>query len=111
MAAHFTAEMVVAMLQEELDEEGMCPGSESETSDDDDPDYLPQGQAGVVGLSGNPALLHEEDFSDDAEDSSDDAEDSSDESSEKETQPSLIDSVKMDLTGMRIPHSWQNKKP
>lgn len=96
MAAHFTAEMVVAMLQEELDEEGICPGSESETSDDNDPDYLPQGQAGVVGVSGNPALLHEEDFSDDSEDSSD-------ESSEKETQPSLIDSVKMDFTGMRIP--------
>lgn len=82
MAACFTAEMVVAMLQEEPDEEdeeAICPGSESETSDYDDPDDLPQGQAGVVGVSGNPALLHEED-------SSDDAEDSSDESSEEETQ-------------------------
>lgn len=34
------------------------------------PRLLPQGQAGVVDVSGNPVLLHEEDFSDDAEDSS-----------------------------------------
>lgn len=47
-------------------------------SDDDDPEYLPQGQAGVVGVSGDPALLHE--------DSSDDKDDSSDESSEDESQ-------------------------
>lgn len=80
MTVHrLTAEMVVEMLHEgpdEEDEEGIGPDSESEISgDDDDPVYVPQGQAGVVGVS----FLNEED-------SSDDIEDSSDESSEVETQ-------------------------
>jgi len=44
-----------------------------------DLDYVPQGQAGVVGVSRNPALLDEED-------SFDEIEDSPDESSEEETQ-------------------------
>ena len=71
----FTAEMVAAMIQEELneeDEEAICSESESENSDDDDPEY------GVVGVSGDPALLHE--------DSSDRKDDSSGDSSEEETQ-------------------------
>lgn len=41
MAAHLAAKMVVGMLQEEPDEKAICPGSESESSDDDDPDSLP----------------------------------------------------------------------
>ncbi|KAL7369940.1 hypothetical protein ABVT39_013743 [Epinephelus coioides] len=71
--------MVVEMLQKGLDQEdedGIGPDSESEISDDDDdPVYVPQGQAGVMGVS----LLNEED-------SSDDKEGSSDESSEEEIQ-------------------------
>lgn len=54
------------MLQEQPDkedEQAICPDSESETFDDDDPDYLSQGQAGVVGVSGNQAVLHEEEDS------------------------------------------------
>ncbi|KAL7384939.1 hypothetical protein ABVT39_012094 [Epinephelus coioides] len=95
----FTAEMVVQMLHEEPDdedEEAICPDSESEISDDDDDsDYFPHGQTGAVGMSGNPALLHE--------DSSHDREDSSDESSEEESQTQSNRLSKMGLTGMRIP--------
>ncbi|XP_056869731.1 piggyBac transposable element-derived protein 4-like [Takifugu flavidus] len=73
----FTAEMVVEMLQKGLeDEDGIGPDSESEISyTDNDPAYVPQGQAVVMGES----LLNEED-------SSDDQEGSSDESSEEEIQ-------------------------
>ncbi|KAL2095507.1 hypothetical protein ACEWY4_010226 [Coilia grayii] len=76
-----TAEQVLEMLQQEPDEDGeaIFTDSESDISDDDDPEYLPQDQAGVVGVSGDPAFLHEEQ-------SSQDSEDSSDESSEEETQ-------------------------
>ncbi|KAL1260140.1 hypothetical protein QQF64_007967 [Cirrhinus molitorella] len=72
--------MVVEMLHEEQDEEDeaiLSPDSESEISNADDLDYVPQGQSGVVGV--NPALPDEED-------SSDDFEDLSDESSEEKTE-------------------------
>lgn len=65
MSAPFIAGKVVVMLQEEPreeDEEAICPGSQSDTAVDDDPDYLPECQAGDVGVSGNPALLHKEDL-------------------------------------------------
>lgn len=77
----FTAEEDVELLQQEPDEdeEAICTDPESDISDDDDPEYLPQDPAGVVGVSGNPAFLHEEE-------SSQDSEDSSDESSEEEAQ-------------------------
>lgn len=90
----FTTEMVLAMLQQEPneDEEAVFSVSESEISDDDDPDYLPQDQAGG-GLSGNPAFLHE--------DSS--HEESSDESSEEETQ---IQSNRLSKNG-----SYWNENP
>lgn len=59
------------MLQQEADEdERISPDSESDISDDDDPEYLPQDQAGVVGVSENPAFLNEEESSQDSEDSS-----------------------------------------
>ncbi|KAK9976650.1 hypothetical protein ABG768_021855 [Culter alburnus] len=72
--------MVVKILHKEQDEEDeaiLSPDSESEISDADDLDYVPQCQSGVVGV--HPALQDEED-------SSDDIEDLSDESSEEETQ-------------------------
>ncbi|XP_056880909.1 uncharacterized protein LOC130521345, partial [Takifugu flavidus] len=53
----FTAEMVVGMLQKGLEDE------------DNDPAYVSQGQAGVMGVS----LLNEEDSSDDQEGSSDES--------------------------------------
>ncbi|XP_056880212.1 piggyBac transposable element-derived protein 4-like [Takifugu flavidus] len=67
----FTAEMVVGMLQKGLEgEDGIGPDSESEISDEDnDPAYVSQGQAGVMGVS----LLNEEDSSDDQEGSSDES--------------------------------------
>lgn len=80
--SRFTAEMVREMLHEEQDEEDesiLIPDSESDISDADDLDYVPQGQAGVLGLSRTPALLDEEH-------SFDEIEDSPDESSEEETQ-------------------------
>jgi len=49
----FAVEMVVQMLQEEQDKD------ESEMTQN-----MCQSQAGVVGVSGNPAHLHEEGFSD-----------------------------------------------
>ncbi|KAF4101878.1 hypothetical protein G5714_016678 [Onychostoma macrolepis] len=55
---------------------------ESEISDTDDLDYVPQGQYGVVGV--NPALLDEEG-------SFDGIEDLSDESSKRKLRPSPID--------------------
>lgn len=91
------------MLQEEPDEEdeeAICPGSESETCDDDDQDFLPECEAGVVGVSGESALLHS------SEDSSDDAEKLFDQSSEQETQIQY----KWFLLEWETPHSWQNKK-
>ncbi|XP_056890875.1 uncharacterized protein LOC130526891 [Takifugu flavidus] len=67
----FTAEMLVEMLQKGLEgEDGIGPDSESEISDEDnDPAYVSQGQAGVMGVS----LLNEEDSSDDQEGSSDES--------------------------------------
>lgn len=69
------------MLQQEPDEdeEANFPDSESDISDDEDPEYLPQYQAGVVGVPVNPAFLDESV-------SSQDSDDSSNESSEEETQ-------------------------
>ncbi len=74
--SRLTAEMFVEMLHDEEDQATLSPDSESEISDADDLDYVPQGQSGVVGV--NPALLDEED-------SFDDTEDLTDESSEEET--------------------------
>ena len=57
--------MVIKMLHEEQDEENEASlglGSESEISDADDLDFVPQDQAGVVGVSWNPALLNEEEL-------------------------------------------------
>ncbi len=47
--------MFVEMLHDEEDQAIISPDSESEISDADDLDYVPQGQSGVVGE--NPALL------------------------------------------------------
>ena len=94
----FTTDMVAAIVQEELneeDEEAVCSESESENSDDDDPEYLPQGQAGVLRVSGDPARLHEDSF--------DDEDDLSDESSEEETQTQSSRLSKNGSPGMRIP--------
>ena len=72
--------MVKKMLHEEGDEEDEEPilGLDSEISNADDLDYVPQDQAGVVGVSLNPALGNEGSFDDEG--------DSSDESFEEETQ-------------------------
>ncbi|KAK9958675.1 hypothetical protein ABG768_010780, partial [Culter alburnus] len=65
------------MLHTVQDEAILSPDLESEISGADDLDYVPKGQSGVIGA--NPALLDEEN-------SSDDIEDLSDVSSEEETQ-------------------------
>ncbi len=57
--SRLTADIFVEMLHDEEDQTILSPDSESEISDDDDLDYVPQVQSGVVGV--NPALLDEED--------------------------------------------------
>ena len=64
--------MVKKMLHEEGDEEDEEPilGLDSEISNADDLDYVPQDQAGVVGVSWNPALGNEGSFDGDSPDES-----------------------------------------
>ncbi len=58
--SRLTADIFVEMLHDEEDQTILSPDSESEISDDDDDlDYVPLVQSGVVGV--NPALLDEED--------------------------------------------------
>ena len=78
MAGHnhfrLTVEIFIKMLHEEQDEENeeavLGLDSESEISDAEDLDYVLQNQAGVVGVSRNPALLNEEGSFDETEDTS-----------------------------------------
>ncbi len=53
--SRLTAELFVEMLHDEEDQAILSPDSESEISDANDLDYVPQGQSGYVGV--NPALL------------------------------------------------------
>lgn len=104
--SRLTTEQVLEMLQQEPDEDEEAIFSDSVYDiSDDDPEYLPHDQAGVVGVSGNLASLHEQE-------SSQDSEDSSDESSEEETQ---TESNRLSKKGSywkeNPPHSWQNTQP
>ncbi|KAJ8403677.1 hypothetical protein AAFF_G00350030 [Aldrovandia affinis] len=75
------------MLHEEQDQEDeeaiLNPDSESEISEADDPEYAPQGQAGVVGVPGSPASLDEDSFDDTSSEESSEEETQSDRMSEK----------------------------
>lgn len=65
--------------------------------DDDDPEYLPQHQAGLVGVSGNPVIQQEEE-------SSQDSRNSNDESSQEEA---LTNSSWLNKTGLY----WDENPP